>query len=184
MPRDIDIERADFPALKIWVRYVSNPGHGQKTDDIRLDVTFSEPPLQRADIIDIGDGIELHTYSLIDVIAEKYRALLQQAIRRRARRQDVYDLDYLLRRYTFDTATRRAILVTMRDKCQSRYIEPAASSLDDPEVRDRAATEWERIGLETGDLPDFAGCFETVQEFYKGLPWDDPDRPVPRRPSG
>ncbi len=139
MPRGIDIERAEFPALKIWVRYVSGPVHRQKTDHVRLDVTFSEPPLQRADIIDIGDGIELHTYSLIDVIAEKYRALLQQAIRRRARRQDVYDLDYLLRRYAFDTATREAILATMRDKCRSRDIEPAASSLDDPEVRDRAA---------------------------------------------
>lgn len=182
MPRGIEIERANFPALTIWVRY--GPGHRQKTDDVRLDVTFSEPPLQRADIIDIGDGIELHTYSLVDVIAEKYRALLQQAVRRRARRQDVYDLDYLLRRHAFDTGTRTAILTTMRDKCRSRDIEPAAGSLDDPEIRDRAEAEWDQIGLETGDLPEFAGCFETVRQFYKGLPWNDPAGPVPHHPSG
>lgn len=184
MPRGIAIDKANFPALKIWVRYVSGPGHRQKTDDVRLDVTFSEPPLQRADIIDIGDGIELHTYSLVDVVAEKYRALLQQAIRHRARRQDVFDLDYLLRRYAFDASTRRAILSTMRDKCQARDIEPVASSLDDPEVRGRAAADWEKIGLETGDLPEFVHCFETVLQFYRRLPWDDPGRSAPRRPSG
>ena len=172
-PRGIDIKKADFPALEIWVCYVSDPAGQQKTDRVRLDVSFNEPILQCVDIIDIGDGIELHTYSLVDVIAEKYRALLQQVVRRRARRQDVYDLDYLLRRYRHDTDTKKEILATMLDKCRSRGIEPDASSLDDTAIRHRAADEWGKIKLETGDLPEFAGCFETVQRFYKALPWDD-----------
>lgn len=72
----------------------------------------------------------------------------------------------------------------MRDKCRSRDIEPAASSLDDPETRDRAEAEWDQIGLETGELPEFVGSFETVRQFYGELPWNDPARPVPDRTSG
>ena len=172
-PRGMDIEEADFPALRIWILYVSGPAGRRKEDRVRLDVSFSEPALHRADVVDIGNGIELHTYSLVDVIAEKYRALLQQVVRRRTRRQDVYDLDHLLARYSYDVATRREILMTMRDKCRARCIEADVHSLDDPEIRARVEGEWEKIALETGVLPEFDQCFEAVRRFYRALPWDE-----------
>ena len=171
-PRNMDIEEADFPALRIPILYVSGPGGRRKQDQVRLDISFSEPALHRADVFNIGNGIELHTYSLIDVIAEKYRALLQQISRRRQRRQDVYDLDHLLARYAYDDTTRKEILTTMRDKCRSRDIEVGIHSLDDPEIRARAEGEWDKIALETGILPEFDQCFKAVQRFYRALPWD------------
>lgn len=173
LPLGMDIEKADFPALKIWVRYVSGPAGRRKEDRVRLDVSFSEPALHRADVVDIGNGIELHTYSLVDLIAEKYRALLQLVDRPRPRRQDVYDLDHLLARYSYDIATRREILMTMRDKCRARRIEADVHSLDAPGIRARVEGEWGQIALETGALPEFDQCFKAVRRFYRALPWDE-----------
>ena len=172
-PRGMNIEEANFPALRIQILYVSGPAGRRKKDRVRLDISFSEPALHRVDVIDIGNGIELHTYSLVDVIAEKYRALLQQVVRRRARRQDVYDLDHLLARYSYDDDAKREILTTMRDKCRARCIEADAHSLDDPEIRARVEGEWEKIALETGTLPEFDQCFAAVRRFYRTLPWDE-----------
>jgi len=164
-----DIEKASFPALRITVRHA----FGRRPEGmVSVDVSFNEPETGSADILDIGDGIELHAYSSVEVIAEKYRALLEQASRRRRRRQDVYDLDFLLARLVIDDSRKVGILDALVGKCRARGIVPAIDSLDDPEIRERASAEWDSIGLETGSLPDFDHCFRNVRRFYRELPWD------------
>ena len=166
-----DIERASFPALRITVRHVSGSGNRKRTDHVKVDVSFNEPVSGAADILDIGDGIELHAYGLVEVIAEKYRALLQQARRQRRRRQDVYDLDFLQARLAFDDSRKAEILYALFGKCQARGLVPDIDSLDDPEIRERSGAEWSTLEMETGSLPDFGRCFGNVRRFYRQLPW-------------
>ena len=166
------LETARAPDLKITVQYVSRSRGQQKTDIVPIDLSFNEPTNpQRIDILKIGDGIELEAYSPAEVIAEKYRALLQQISRKRRRRQDVYDINYLLGSYDFDDDLKVAIHEALVEKSRSRGIAPDINSLDDPEIRDRAGKEWATIELETGALPEFDRCFENVRQFYRQLPW-------------
>jgi len=69
-----DIGEAGFPALRITVEHLSRTGGRERRDRIPMDVSFNEPDVVSVDILDIGNGIELHAYGLVDVIAEKYRA--------------------------------------------------------------------------------------------------------------
>ena len=108
---------------------------------------------------------------MADVIAEKYRALLQQVIRRRERRQDVYDIDFLVNSSSFDGNGMETILRAVLEKCRARGIEPEIDSFDDPDVKKMAQARWDSIELELGVLPDFDLCFESVRRFYRALPW-------------
>lgn len=166
-----NIEEASFPALRISVQYVSTGSGGQKPVAVSIDVSFNEPEAGSVAILDIGDGIELHAYGPVEVIAEKYRALLQQAYRRRRRRQDVYDLDFLQARLAFDDGQKARILEVLIEKCAARDIIATIDSIDDPEVKERSGAEWNSIALETGSLPEFSHCFGNVRRFYRELPW-------------
>ena len=65
------------------------------------------------------------------------------------------------------------ILETIIRKCRLREIEPKTTSIEDPEVRERAGRDWDSIQLEVGNLPDFTECFKVVNNFYKILPWEE-----------
>ncbi|MCY4259405.1 MAG: nucleotidyl transferase AbiEii/AbiGii toxin family protein [Rhodobacteraceae bacterium] len=107
------------------------------------------------------------------MIAEKIRALLQQAVRsRRGRRQDVYDIHFLLDRFGFGDEERADILNSLLKKCYPRLQpSPDIDSIDDTIIKEKAQAEWDDIRLETGTLPDFEACFGKVREFYRKLPW-------------
>ena len=170
LPKKLEIEDASFPSLQLLFEYRSGTDGRSKPYQIRIDVSFNEPEMTSVDIFDIGNSIELHAYSLVDVIAEKYRALLQQPIRRRERRQDVYDIDFL-QRFDFDAKEKSAIHAAILEKCRARDIEPTIGSMDNPQVKEKACAYWDTIELETGRLPEFEVCFEKVRRFYRDLPW-------------
>ncbi len=171
-PRGHDIEEARFPSLTITIEHLSRTGGRPCTDRIRMDISFNEPDVVTVDIFDIGEGVELHAYGLVDVIAEKYRALLQQPLRRRERRQDVHDIAFLLDRFSFDDDEKADILAATLERCRARDIEPEVGSIDNPEVERRARSQWDTIALETGALQEFGRCFEAVRRFYRELPWE------------
>ncbi|MXV73339.1 nucleotidyl transferase AbiEii/AbiGii toxin family protein [Candidatus Poribacteria bacterium] len=166
------LEEASFPALGIIVNYNSGPSDQWKEARVSIDLSFNEPYPQHIDILGIGEGIEVPAYSLVEIIAEKYRALLQQVTRRRGRRQDVYDIDFLLHSNVFDSELLSSIHTSLINKCHSREIFPEITSLDNPKVRDQARQQWDTIELETGFLSEFDHCFENVRQFYKKLAWD------------
>lgn len=97
--------------------------------------------------------------------------MLQQKVRNRNRRQDVYDLNRLIEENEFSDRARAAILEAFMEKCRTREIEPDAHSLEDPEIRKRSETEWDTMELEIGALPDFEDCYGRVSAFYRALPW-------------
>ena len=171
-------EDAEFPALKLKIAFAKR---GRKQENalregkapgvIDVDISFNES-LEHIQVLELTGGQELFAYGLADLIAEKYRALLQQGPRNRNRRQDVYDLDLLIAYREIDDALCAQIFEALVAKCRSRHLNPKRASLDDPEIKNRAGAEWETMKLELGELPDFERCFAQVSEFYRSLPWD------------
>ena len=167
-----------FPALELNVasarrgtRQERELWKGTASLVVKVEISFNEP-LPQIQMLELAGGQELGAYSLVDLIAEKYRALLQQPQRNRYRRQDVYDLDWLIKRNEFGESCRTQILETLVHKCHARNLNPTLRSLSDPEIKRRAESYWDSMEFEWGKLPDFEGCFARVCEFYRNLPWD------------
>lgn len=170
---------ASFPSVKISVGYARR---GSKEHSrllvkkcsrcISIDYSLNElmPNIEK---ISISDKEELIAYTLTDLIAEKLRSMLQQKKRNRARRQDIFDLMLLLDKYPcLNDVDKQEIFNSLIDKSKSRGVDPEVNSLDDPEIRKRAAKDYPTLADEIeGDLPDFDETYDAVNDFYKSLPW-------------
>ena len=177
LPAKIDFEKAEFPALQLKIAYAQRGTgeesallEGKTTNAIKLEISFNEP-LHQFQVLELTGGRELRAYSLVDLIAEKYRAILQQVTRKRNRRQDVYDLDLLIGDDQIDDSCRAQILEAFIEKCHSRHISPNRLSIDDPEIKRRSGADWHTMKLELGEVPNFEDCFSRVSQFYRDLPW-------------
>lgn len=178
LPRVDRFIDADFPALKIKIGYAHRGSTQERAlaiqqcaNVIELDISFNEP-VSFVETVKLGSaGPSISVYSLIDLIAEKTRALLQQKYRRRNRRQDVYDIALLLKQFPLDHNERNLLHKVLLEKCRSRRIEPTIDSISDPEIVQRAQMEWGTLELELGEVPEFENCFKSVESFYRSLPW-------------
>lgn len=166
-----------YPALKMKVAFAQRDtkqaealANGKAVQVIEVDLSFNEP-LNHVQVLQLTGGHELLAYGLADLIAEKYRAMMQQVIRNRERRQDVYDLWRLVADPALQDVQPDDVIQAIREKCRARDIEPSATSLDDPEVRRRSGANWATMELEIGELPDFDECYELVNDYYRRLPW-------------
>lgn len=179
MPRVKGFADAEAPGFKITVGYAKRGTPQEKqvhakraVTVLHADVSFKEP-VGGIQIVRLGEhGQEIAAYSLKDMIAEKYRAYLQQEKRNRVRRQDIYDLHLLLGRFQFDEEEKSEILKRLLDKSQARGLSPSKDSMSQKELIDRAKSEWGTLELEIGSVPPFEDCFKIALEFYQSLPWD------------
>ena len=185
-PRPAMFAGADAPALKVTIGSVAGgPGErrsleaGMASDVLELDVSYREPLVSIEEVALLG-RVEpaaaprtLLVYSLAEIVAEKLRAYLQQTERDRGRRQDVYDLAYLVGEHGAGL-DRAAILAALRTKALARGIEPAPGMIDDPDRIGRARRDWHTLKAEVGRIPEFEACFAVVREFYLSLPWQAP----------
>jgi predicted nucleotidyltransferase component of viral defense system len=178
-PRPFGSPGTSFPALDVNVGYAKRGSpaeerlaRGQAPHVVHMEVSFNEP-IHAVEMLRLGvGGPSLAAYALTDLIAEKFRALLQQVTRNRYRRQDVYDIAYLATRFPPDADDRASILMAILDKCGARGIAPTIESISDPEVIKRARSEWDTLQQEIGDLPDFEECFAKAEALYRLLPWN------------
>lgn len=180
-PRKDTFAESSFPALEVRIGYAER-GSAQEaryhqkasTSVVYADISFNEP-ISGVQVVklDEEEALEIRAYSLKDLIAEKLRALLQQPIRKRNRRQDVYDIDHLIQGFPLLEDEKQGLLEALREKCAARGIDPREESLSDDEVKERARAEWDTLAQEIGEegLPDFDECFARVDEFYRSLPW-------------
>ena len=79
------------------------------------------------------------------MIAEKYRALLQQKVHGRYRRQDIYDLDPPDQELGLDDAALEQVLETLMRKCESRIPAPGSAAMDDSAIRLRTQADWNTL---------------------------------------
>jgi predicted nucleotidyltransferase component of viral defense system len=170
---------ASFPSVKITVGYAykSSVQHkrllvNQSPTSISIDYSLNEL-MPNLEVLDIGQGDQLCAYTLTDLIAEKLRSLLQQKIRNRTRRQDIFDLMLLIEKYPdLDGIEKQGILKSFVEKSGARDITPDKNSLDDAETRERSQKDYLTLADEIeDDLPDFDEIYDAVNTFYKSLPW-------------
>lgn len=168
---------ARFPALQVKIGYADRGSHqeknllkGKANNVICLDISFKEE-MSEIQVLEIADGEVILAYSLVDLIAEKYRATFQQISRNRYRRQDIYDLNFLILNPKLNDEVKAKILTTLIKKCQARGINLLPDSIDVPEIRKYSGSEWDTLKLEIGEIPDFNSCFERTATFYRQLPW-------------
>jgi predicted nucleotidyltransferase component of viral defense system len=163
--------------MKVGYAYKGTPQHKrllslQSPNTISIDYSLNEATPNIEDLkLNLEEGIL--AYSLTDLIAEKYRSLLQQVSRNRSRRQDVYDLNLLVERLgDIDSFERRKILSSLIIKSKAREISPDINSFEDPDLKSRAKKEYHTLEDEIeGELPAFDELFQKVADFYRSLPW-------------
>ena len=163
-----------FPALEVKIGYAIRGTPQEKqlerkeaSNVVPLDINFNEKT-SGVQTLELADNKTLLAYSLNDLIAEKYRAILEQVERNRERRQDIFDLDILIRKSDLKPAE---IINSLISKCEFREISPKFDSITNPEIKKRSGAEWYTLELEIEELPDFETCFDRVVDFYRRLPW-------------
>jgi len=173
-------EDATFPAIQVSIGYAykGSPAHkrlqtGNATQVIRIDYSLNEP-VEETDLFELEEGCVIHTYSLVEMVAEKFRALLQQEQRNRIRRQDIYDLYYVLSDHPLrdDPKTKARILERLLEKSRIRDLPVDPDAMSNPEIRRRSEAEYNKLAPEIeGDLPPFGEVYDLVEAFYRALPW-------------
>lgn len=179
-PRPELFEDADFPALEVKIgsalRHTPQEqllAEGKAARILLVEISFRDQVYAFQELHLEKPAVGVRAFTLEELIAEKLRALLQQPIRRRNRRQDVYDIAFLLDRHALDELALQRIHHTLVEKCRTRGIDAARASIEDPEIRERAEREWGTLRLEISDLGSFDERFERVLDLYRSLPWPD-----------
>ena len=175
-------EDASFPTIqtKVGYAYKSKPAEhrrllaGQATKVIKLDYSLNEP-VGHVEFYELEDGNEIRTYSLIELIAEKFRALLQQQVRNRMRGQDVYDLYHLFTMHpelVAEDETKNKILERLIEKSAIRNLSISVESLANADIRRRTEEDYKKRYSEMEEgLPPFDTLYKRVEEYYRSLPW-------------
>lgn len=146
---------------------------GRSLDVVKIDYSFNEP-IQTHNPLVIHEDISILVYSFEDLVAEKIRAVLQQKARKRNRRQDIYDLYYLLKANpSCKDLDKKLILNSLIVKSESRDLMVDIHSLCDPEIIERSRHDYDLLEKEIeGSLLPFDEAYEIVNNFYKSLPWE------------
>jgi len=170
---------ATTPTFRLKIGYAEKGSNKHKRllaknspNVVQLDYSFNEIT-KELDTIKLTDFAVISTYGLVDLVAEKFRAMLQQEVRKRARRQDVYDLYFLIKNYYSELKNKEAaILNSLIEKAASRQLEVEKNSLAQPAIRNRSKLEYPTLKDEIeGELPDFDEIYNEVNNFYESLPW-------------
>jgi predicted nucleotidyltransferase component of viral defense system len=137
-----------------------------------IDYSFNEIN-QRIDTIQLVDGGKIQVYSLPDIVGEKFRAMIQQKIRNRQRRQDAFDIYWLLKSgYLDDRSLKILVYRSLLMKAKSRNLQVNKHSLSDEEIMKRSKAEYKTLAYEIdGTLPPFEEVYITVRNYYESLPW-------------
>lgn len=169
-----------FPTLALSIGYAPRSNERalqrllakQSPNVVEIDHSYNEAVLD-VEVLKLTDGDQLQVYSLVNLMAEKFRSLLQQPSRNRNRRQDVYDLSLLLHEVRdWTQAEKLSLRECLVASAQSRAIHAAVESMRDPEIKRRASKGYEDMHDEVdGALPPFEEIYQAVQDFYESLPW-------------
>ncbi|MGB4811048.1 MAG: nucleotidyl transferase AbiEii/AbiGii toxin family protein [Methylophilaceae bacterium] len=170
-----------FPVLEVKIGYAYNDDKknhprlvaGTCTNVLEIDFSFNEKT-KSAEEFEIAEGQSLLRYSLLDLVAEKFRALLQQEMRKRYRGQDLYDLLYLIRRVPNQLQSLKPeILDALLVSAQSKELMLTVSSMGEGEIRAMTQHDYDLLQdtVAAGSLEKFDIAYEEVRRFYTSLPW-------------
>lgn len=132
-----------FPTDSTSTRKRLREGYSPRV--IPLDISTNDPVCDMTEMqLNLSDRIQVCT--LEDIAAEKLRALLQQPIRNRNRRQDVLDLALILPREDLDLGS---VASYLSKKSQARGITPTRTAFRSAEIMKRALFEYHELAATT-----------------------------------
>ncbi|MDQ3780192.1 MAG: nucleotidyl transferase AbiEii/AbiGii toxin family protein [Chloroflexota bacterium] len=121
--------------------------HGEPSPHvIRLDVSVNDP-ICEAKSIAIDETNTLRIATIEDIVAEKLRALLQQPIRNRERRQDLLDIAIILQGDR--PLDRERVSAFLLEKAAARNVPVSRAAFRDPEVKRRAGAGYGELEVTT-----------------------------------
>lgn len=129
--------------------------------------------------IDVQARNSLRVSTVEDIVAEKLRALLQQPIRNRRRRQDLLDIAILLREQP--NLDRASIAEFLQRKSIERDVSVSRSAFRDPEVAQRAEYDYAALSKTTRKVfIPFEEALRSLLSFIDTLPIpeDSPEAPL------
>ncbi len=127
-------------ALEDETKLRQRMGYGQpSTHVIPVEVSINEPICDEAAIA-LDATHTLRVCTVEDIVAEKLRALLQQPLRNRTRRQDLLDIAVVLQSgMALDRSRIASFLLT---KARARNVPVSRTAFRDPEIARRAAQDY------------------------------------------
>ncbi|RRW88474.1 nucleotidyl transferase AbiEii/AbiGii toxin family protein [Pandoraea apista] len=150
---------------------------GASAQVIDIDYSFNEL-VGDISTIDLGGNEPLEAYGQLTLMAEKFRALLQQAdiaggrARGSNRGQDIFDIHTLLINYPLSIHQQDHMLQLLIEKSASRHLDVSRNLMQRPEIRERCRDRYEALQNEIeGELIPFDQAFDAVKAFYEQLPW-------------
>lgn len=148
---------ATFPTYQISVGYALFGDKRYKdfekserslSDNVLLEISIND--LVCLDHVQkIGSDTRVLVCTLDDIVAEKLRSLLQQPIRKRHRKQDVFDIARIMIDQR-DAISIDLVARCLREKCAARDIDVLKSAFN-ADVQARARVDYDRLRDDTGD---------------------------------
>lgn len=182
-----------FPTLNLRIGYASRLqpqlvrrlASNGSSQLVQIDYSFNE---WASDVELIAlDGGSLSMYPFHDLVAEKFRSVLQQPIRNRERYQDIYDLFLLLENTELlSEADRIAVLHKLQEASLDRQVHVHRSAMRDERVIELSRKNYdiELPHMVLGKVPEFDTAFTIVRNFFESLPWPISDsKPIAERTS-
>ncbi|OGH01939.1 MAG: hypothetical protein A2600_09765 [Candidatus Lambdaproteobacteria bacterium RIFOXYD1_FULL_56_27] len=171
--------RGSFVTLKITIGYARNDDQKQLarlkqrsgTQTVNIDFSFNE---WIVDPIELSiNGTDIPAYCKENMVAEKFRAILQQIEKNKYRSNDVFDLARLVSK----PMDQGKVVQILKETCKRRKVNVSPDSFKNPEYRKAASKGYEQIGIQIGDetLPNFDASWASIRAFFEKLPWEQGD---------
>lgn len=150
----------------------------QSPSIVDIDISFNESvTILDTECFELGQGRNVLHYSLEQIMAEKYRGLLQQPVRKRTRRQDVYDIYFLLENYSDHfqkDETKKIVLAKLKKSSENKGIDEYLhqNGILDESIKQMAFQDFETLELEIDiEKVEFDVMFGELSSYFQSLPW-------------
>ena len=151
--------------VEILLEYSLRGSRRRGLPQVQSHLTFDEPLFTPTEVRrvtpDYSDlhGFEIRTYSTVEIVAEKMRALIQQQ-EKWPRPRDLYDLWYIFCK-TGERFPREKIRELFDKKCQVRSVSADPSLLTSDALREWNREAWEgQLAPTLQSLPDYDRAWE------------------------
>ena len=138
---------------------------------VLLEVSLNER-ICDSTLVEFGTSASLRVSTREDIVAEKLRALLQQALRKRTRPQDLLDIAVLLRSDTH--LDRQRISEYLLTKAEARRVPVSKEAFRHPDIKKNARSDYDALASSTRRVfIAFDEAWQQLMEFIAQL--DIPD---------
>jgi hypothetical protein len=167
----VKIGYADRNSASEYKRFI----RGEAVHTITLDFSFNEPLYDGRVLVledDSAGSFVLNCYSYEEVVAEKFRAMLQQPVRGRKRQQDLYDVYRIIQNHVIDPVRTYEMLIK---KSAGRDIDKYLhkGGLADRDVRDILIKMYPTLTAQVKHLPPFVDVYAVVNRLFESMPWEE-----------